>query len=880
MTPQHVISQLLEADAAKQSKNIALLKKIILTCALGQLRINGMPPDNQIALGSYLFDNERIMFDFTRLSEEQRGLFEKWLLEEHEADKDKKYLSSSSVNEHRGLTAEQPLSLWGRFVSWIQGQYADRWHINKLDLLSLNYQLLSMDMIYGQYGTSIGFEQFLVPSTGVKYKALHDAQKEPLGNTKRVYITPDLVDKLQKLKLDTVQFGVLCKKPHPLAVHVYDVATRYQRMFEYRTIHAYVPKKPWYARFWSWLISLFRKNDVTPRKEVPPAVNNTLQVLHEDETSSVYQRAESSEILIKEKRPDVENLVLCGGGPKIFGHIGVWKALNEYNIKPKKFAGSSAGAIMSLLCYLGFDADEIAELLKNFRHHNLVYFDISREGLSDSRAIKTAIDYAIALKIKRLVGTYKIPYPQGKITFATLNALKEQCPGCGIGEELIVTTTNRNLRKTTYCSWKKTPDMEVSEAIRASASFPVIYRHTVIDGEEHNDGGVLNNFPTNAFHADDSTFLESEYGNNMQTLAVQFDNGTERDTVDRVMNKVYRENFILNWIYGFLTGVRDPVSGWEEDRKKLRKYAAQSIIVPVVTTQSTNFSVDNDRQFQLIQNGYDAACDYLSVRYAKKEGGDYKSQEIMYTTFSSLEELLTYCCYRGNKYWFDLVERLIAHSALVNKDNLLSQASTLKELYFSGSPQKQPVPMKTLFGSHVLQKSIHHSKCKRDELLLALFPIFLKLPPEFLTDKEDKDLLEKARHAFTKATPFAALKHMILFSGTVHIAIHIFINLLRDLKNKQDEQTYNALSTLQTLLYDSQEWLNKPEYFGKWDLTRDQGIKVLELMQQKNPALSSFCNSLHTDTGLDIEEDKEQQISADDEYTHDAVPARTMKLGV
>lgn len=68
MTPQHVISQLLESDT-KYPQNLDLLKKIIISAYLGRLRINGLPPDNKIALGNYLFDDERMIFDFTRLSD-------------------------------------------------------------------------------------------------------------------------------------------------------------------------------------------------------------------------------------------------------------------------------------------------------------------------------------------------------------------------------------------------------------------------------------------------------------------------------------------------------------------------------------------------------------------------------------------------------------------------------------------------------------------------------------------------------------------------------------------------------------------------------------------------------------------------------------------
>ena len=52
MTPQHVISQLLESDT-RYPGNLDLLKKIILTTYLGRFRVNNLSPDNGVTLGNY-----------------------------------------------------------------------------------------------------------------------------------------------------------------------------------------------------------------------------------------------------------------------------------------------------------------------------------------------------------------------------------------------------------------------------------------------------------------------------------------------------------------------------------------------------------------------------------------------------------------------------------------------------------------------------------------------------------------------------------------------------------------------------------------------------------------------------------------------------------
>ena len=852
MTPQHVVSQLLEADA-KNRKNLILLKKIILTVYLGRLQINGQSPDNAITLGNYLFDNERMMFDFTRLCDEQREVFQRWLLEEHQTEKNKSYFNRFDVNEYRGFTAEVTLSWWGRFKRWLQGNHTEHWTISDIDL-SLHYQLLGIEMCHGQKGVLIGFNQLMVPPTGIKYKSSNDLQAEPLGNTKRVFITDNLVAQLGSLNLNTLQFEGLCKKPHPLAISITDRARRHKEMLDYRTIQKYVAVNPWYIQLWQWLRSLFYSVADPVATKKPQRVDNKVTLLYENETTSVYQRSNQN-ILVKEKRPDIENLVYCGGGAKIFAHIGVWKALNERGIAPKKYAGSSAGAIMALMCYLGYTAPEIAELFKYIRKEHLVYFDFNSRGISDPQSLKTALDYAIAQKVQQIVAHYKIPYPQGPITFRTLELLKLKYPDCGLGNELIVTATNKRKRQTKYFSFYKTPDVEISEAVKISASIPVIFRGTAIDGDDHNDGGILNNFPTDAFHADDDTFLESEYGNNMKTLAVQFDNGTERATIDRGMERVYREHFILNWMYQLLTGVKDPASGWEQDRMKLRKYAAQSIIVDVGTISTTGFSVDEKNQLELIENGYNAAQQYLSARYNHKLNGSYKNIEIMYSTFQSLEELLAYCCYRGNKQWFDTVAGLINKSFFLNKDVLMKRVGILRSLYFTITVDHQENSNAiTFFGNEIAPHPVKENKKQEHLTFLALYPIFLKLNQQFLINEKEHDYLERARHIFTAKKPFKCLKFLAQIQSETHIIFHIFHNLVKELHRQgletdaelhahQDKTIYEQFNLLREVLYNHPD-LFKPEYFATWDLSVRQGTRVLHALNTNDPEITLLCESL------------------------------------
>lgn len=829
MTPQHVISQLLESDT-KYPRNLDLLKKIILTAQLGRLQINGLPPDNKISLANYLFDDENIMFDFTRLTEEKREIFTHWLLGEHQKDKTRSYFRGGAVNEYRGFTAETFLSWWGMLKSWLKKKHSDYWKVTDLNM-SLNYQLKGIEMFQGKQGILIGFDQFLAPETGTKYHEPGDSQNEPLGNTKRVLITEQLVDQLLACNIHKQPYEEICKKPHPQAIQVFEMQKRLDQMYDYRYVQRFVVLQPWYIRIWGWIFPWFRKEHQAKYK---PVANNHLTMLYQSDTVQIEQYSKTHEILVKEKRPDIDNIVFCGGGAKLFGHVGFWYALNEANIKPTKFAGSSAGAIMALFCYLGYTADDIAEFFKNFRQEHIVHFDININGLSDTHSLKTALDYAIANKLEQITAKYKIPYPTGKVTFEKLEAIRKQCPDCGLGKELVVTATNKRLGKTRYFSLHHSPNYEVSEAVKTSASFPIVYRATSIDGDDHNDGGILTNLPTEVFFDDLDTLLESEFGNNLKVLAVQFDNGTERTAIDRIMDKVYKENFFVNWIYRILTGVNDPASGWEQDRLKLRRYSSQSIVINVDNISSSSFSVDEECRRRMIKAGYDATMSYLNDRYCKDKQGNYNNDELMYTKFSSLGDLLSFCCYRGNRHWFEIVSKLIAQSNVPDKVDLLVQVEELRTLYFKSKdiPQKETAlddnPI-TFFGNTVPHEPPLQSKIENYKILLAVYPVFLKLTSELLKDSADKRIFDYARHSFTIHSPFTCLEHFAKINGPVNVILHIVINLIKELKTNPGQKICDEFKEVLKVLKNNPD-IYKDEYYEKWNLSLEQSISALHVM--------------------------------------------------
>lgn len=842
MTSQYIMSQLLKSDA-KNLNNIDLLKKIILTVSLGRLQINGQLPDKAVILAKYLFSQERIILDFSRVAEKRKISFLAWLLQAHQQDKIISYSYDLAVNEYRGYTAEGSLSWFGRLGKWIKREHTEHWSIAGANF-PLNYNISTINMCHGQHGVLIGFDQSNASVTKIDPD---EPQSELIRNTNRVFITDHLIELIQKKYLQHhIDYEALCHRPHPLSVDVPNYELRYQNMLDYRKSQQYTPQMSWYQRLWSWFISWFKKDPIVTKETATPS-KKKLTKLYETETIKIFQRS-NQQLIVQEKKPDIENLVYAGGGARMFAHVGVWQALQEAKIVPKRFAGSSAGAIMGLVCYLGFSAKDIRELFQNLKKEHVVYFNINSKGLSDARAMKTALDYFIALKIDEVVTKYGLVRPQGRITFAILDSFRKQCPDCGIGEEFVVTATNKHLSETSYFSALTTPDMEVSEAVKVSCSIPLVFRDTQINGYDFNDGGVLNNFPTNVFHLGATTFLESEYGNNLKTLAVQFDTGIEYSIVNQG-RRISKEHFIVNWILGFLAGVNDVARSWEQDRLRLRKYSGQTILIDAKNVAVADFNIKEERK-QLEKEGYLAAQNYLFVRYGENKEELYVNKEWMYSTFNSLDELLIYTCYRGDLKWFNIICDLINQSSSLDKLAQLQYAKELHSLYF------EPIITSiTHEPSKVMRYKWH------DKLFLILYPILLKLSAHFIKNAEEHDLFERARHVFMSDAPLAFLANLAQIKGETHILFYIFYNVTSLIEdelsqlspnNESLEKYFAALQLVNHILESSQNMM-QPELFAQWNVNFRQVSRILKCFENNSIFLLSLCNSLkHKEEPLQV----------------------------
>lgn len=164
---------------------------------------------------------------------------------------------------------------------------------------------------------------------------------------------------------------------------------------------------------------------------------------------------------MKQNYPYTYGLALSGGGARGFAHLGVYKALQEKGISPGIISGVSAGAVMGAMLASGRSADEVRELMKN-----QFFFDLSKWQLP-----KTGF-----FNLDKL----------GALFQSTLGNIQiEDLP-----IPLVIGATNLLNGRIEFFE-----KGNLSLAVQASASIPVIFSPVKINGQYYVDGGVFTNVP-------------------------------------------------------------------------------------------------------------------------------------------------------------------------------------------------------------------------------------------------------------------------------------------------------------------------------------------------------------------------------------------------
>lgn len=204
-------------------------------------------------------------------------------------------------------------------------------------------------------------------------------------------------------------------------------------------------------------------------------------------------------------------LVLSGGGARGITHIGVIKALEENNIPIDYITGTSMGAIIGSMYAMGLNSREMIQLLKSDDFKNWSTGEIPPKYMyyyrrPDPKPAFIEIPFSLSGKHDsvqhkvQLLPTNLIPASQ--INYAFVPLFAQANAACkGDFDKLFVPfrcVASDIYRKEAVVFRKGV----LGDAVRASMTFPFVFKPIKIDGRLLFDGGIYNNFPVDVLKKD------------------------------------------------------------------------------------------------------------------------------------------------------------------------------------------------------------------------------------------------------------------------------------------------------------------------------------------------------------------------------------------
>lgn len=186
------------------------------------------------------------------------------------------------------------------------------------------------------------------------------------------------------------------------------------------------------------------------------------------------------------------NLVFKGGGVKGIAYAGALAALDTAGVLPTitRVAGTSAGSIVAALVAVGYTPSAIKSLVssidfKSFKDGWDPLRIPTKYGLYKGDAFLNWLDTQLVDKSRG-----------GSFTFARLKEWGMK--------DLRIVATDISSQSAQVFSWDTTPNVLVSEAVRASMSIPLFFEGFVFsqgmpDKRVYVDGGAVWNYPLTIF---------------------------------------------------------------------------------------------------------------------------------------------------------------------------------------------------------------------------------------------------------------------------------------------------------------------------------------------------------------------------------------------
>lgn len=189
-------------------------------------------------------------------------------------------------------------------------------------------------------------------------------------------------------------------------------------------------------------------------------------------------------------------LALSGGGVRGAVHIGVIKALEENGIYPDMISGNSSGSIVAALYSSGYKSDQMIDILIKNANKSIVDLNIGK-----------VIDYAKSIfmgrpkkidgfidgnRVKKLMDDY---CTKSGCKYIRDSLIPLAIPAVDINTSRIVMFVSNKAGMKDQKEIEFDDDIDVATAVRASISYPAVFKPCMVKGKRLVDGGIRDNVP-------------------------------------------------------------------------------------------------------------------------------------------------------------------------------------------------------------------------------------------------------------------------------------------------------------------------------------------------------------------------------------------------
>ncbi|MCF0207312.1 MAG: patatin-like phospholipase family protein, partial [Bacteroidales bacterium] len=192
-------------------------------------------------------------------------------------------------------------------------------------------------------------------------------------------------------------------------------------------------------------------------------------------------------------------LVLSGGGAKGYAHIGVIKALEERGIPIDYVTGTSMGAIVGGMYAAGYSTDEMMKIFASESFRNYYKGDIPARYINYFSYEKPD-GSLVHVNLRRKKRKIALALPTSLIATQPMDLglieIFSRSSAAAHNDFDSLFVPFRCIASDVYHNREKTFDSgDLGIAVRASMTYPMLFRPVEIDSTLYFDGGIYNNFP-------------------------------------------------------------------------------------------------------------------------------------------------------------------------------------------------------------------------------------------------------------------------------------------------------------------------------------------------------------------------------------------------